>query len=322
MEQTVPKRPLWGTFRAEKPKVFWAFLGVQTPSAPPLFPCESKTFCGRADAHGQAPRVPQKPPFQATRNARFKGTVFRKRVRISASEKILGFTMSRKSQMAFDLRMTTASQDTAKSRGLADEAIIFGVIADPEPQDSAFDINAEGAMVKADAARPKPAHALELQRRVTRIIIEKAVLLIRQALDRRSQAPVTSPKLRGGEVPQNSVDFPAAWSRRASSASASSFPAFTSRSVWRSHAAASNSANHRRNSSSSSAERPETFFSRASSLLIDETIPLLLSRSNAPPLSSRPPRAPKSSRYWIATATFLGSRERGQIEAPTRPPGR
>lgn len=176
--------------------------------------------------------------------------------------------MSWKSQIVFDLRMTTASEDTAKSRGLADEAIIFGVIADPEPQDSAFDINAEGAMVKADAARPKPAHALELQRRVTRIIFEKAVLLIRQALDRRSQVPETSPKLRGGEVPQNSVDFPAAWSRRASSASAPSFPAFASRSIWRSHAAASNSLNHRRNSASSSAERPEIRFSRASSLLI------------------------------------------------------
>ncbi len=123
-------------------------------------------------------------------------------------------------------------------------------------------------MVKADSARPKPACALELKRGVTRIIFEKAVLLIRQTLDCRSQAPVTGPKLRRGEVPQNSVDFPAAWSRRASSASASSFPAFTSRSIWRSHAAASNSANHRRNSESSSAERPETLFSRVSSLLI------------------------------------------------------
>lgn len=41
--------------------------------------------------------------------------------------------MSWKSQMTFALRMTTASDDTAKSHGLADEAIIFGVIADPEP---------------------------------------------------------------------------------------------------------------------------------------------------------------------------------------------
>jgi hypothetical protein len=47
-----------------------------------------------------------------------------------------------------------------ESRGLADEAIIFIVIADPEPQDSSLYINSEGAMVKADSARPKPAHAL------------------------------------------------------------------------------------------------------------------------------------------------------------------
>ncbi len=147
------------------------------------------------------------------------------------------------------------------------------MIADPEPQDSALDINSEAAMMKPDSARPKPARALELKRGVTRIILEKAVLLIRQALDRRSQASVTGPKLRRGEVPQNSVDFPAAWARRASSASASSFPAFTSRSIWRSHAAASNSANHCRNCASSSAERPEILFSRASSLLIEETIP-------------------------------------------------
>jgi hypothetical protein len=31
--QTGPKPPLWDTFRVEKPKVFWAFLGVQVPSA-------------------------------------------------------------------------------------------------------------------------------------------------------------------------------------------------------------------------------------------------------------------------------------------------
>jgi hypothetical protein len=40
-------------------------------------------------------------------------------------------------------------------RDLADDAIILGVIADPEPQDSALDVNPEGAMVKADSARPK-----------------------------------------------------------------------------------------------------------------------------------------------------------------------
>ncbi len=54
------------------------------------------------------------------------------------------------------------------------------------------------------------------------------------------QTPVRGPQLQRGEVPQNSVDFSAAWS--------------TSRSIWRSHVAGSNSANHCRNSASSSAE--------------------------------------------------------------------
>ena len=85
------------------------------------------------------------------------------------------------------------------------------MIADPEPQDSALDINAECAMVKADSARPKPAHALELKGGVTRIMFEKAILLVRQALHGRSQSPITGPKLRRGKVPQNSVDLPAAW---------------------------------------------------------------------------------------------------------------
>src|ERR1700682_3769940 len=31
--QTVPKRPLWDTFRTEKPKGFWVFSRVQTPFA-------------------------------------------------------------------------------------------------------------------------------------------------------------------------------------------------------------------------------------------------------------------------------------------------
>jgi hypothetical protein len=35
-----------------------------------------------------------------------------------------------------------------------DESIILGVVADPEPQDSAIDVNAQGAMMKADSARP------------------------------------------------------------------------------------------------------------------------------------------------------------------------
>ena len=84
------------------------------------------------------------------------------------------------------------------------------MIADPKPQDSVLDIDAKGAMVKADSARPEPAHALELKGGVTRIIFEESILLARQPLHSRPQSSIRGPKLRRGEVPQNSVDLPAA----------------------------------------------------------------------------------------------------------------
>jgi hypothetical protein len=55
---------------------------------------------------------------------------------------------------------------TAKSRRLGDESIVLGVIANPEPQDRTLDLNAEGAMAKADPARPEPPHTFEMERRV------------------------------------------------------------------------------------------------------------------------------------------------------------
>ena len=70
--------------------------------------------------------------------------------------------MSWKSQMTFDLCMTTASENTAKGRGSADEAIIFGVIADPEPQDSALNINPESAMTSRLGTTRTGQRALEL----------------------------------------------------------------------------------------------------------------------------------------------------------------
>ena len=85
----------------------------------------------------------------------------------------------------FELRAMGHPRKLHGGRALAEvRGFLGGVVAD-EPQDSGLDINAEGAMVKADSARPKPAHALELKRGVTRITFEKAVLLIRQALDCR-----------------------------------------------------------------------------------------------------------------------------------------
>lgn len=67
---------------------------------------------------------------------------------------------------------------------------------------------------------------------------------------------------------QSGLDCPEVWARRAFSARASSLPAFTSFSNWRSHASASNATYHRRNAASSSEERFSICCSIASTLLI------------------------------------------------------
>jgi len=67
---------------------------------------------------------------------------------------------------------------------------------------------------------------------------------------------------------QSGLDCPEVWARRAFSARASSLPAFTSFSNWRSHASASNATYHRRNAASSSEESFSICCSIASTLLI------------------------------------------------------
>jgi hypothetical protein len=82
------------------------------------------------------------------------------------------------------------------------------VIADPKPQDSALDVNAEGAMIKADSTRPEVGDAFETQRGMTRIGLEKLKFLVSQTLHCRAQAPVAGPEVWRGKMPQNSVDLP------------------------------------------------------------------------------------------------------------------
>ncbi len=67
---------------------------------------------------------------------------------------------------------------------------------------------------------------------------------------------------------QSGLDCPEVWARRAFSARASSLPAFTSFSNWRSHVSASNATYHRRNAASSSEESFSICCSIASTLLI------------------------------------------------------
>ncbi len=46
---------------------------------------------------------------------------------------------------------------------LAREPVILGVVADPEPENSTFDIGAERPMMKTDSAGPEAADPLEVK---------------------------------------------------------------------------------------------------------------------------------------------------------------
>lgn len=105
-----------------------------------------------------------------------------------------------------------------------------------------------------------------MKRWISRILLEPLVCLIGEFLRLRWQRPVTGPEIGGRVVSQSRVVLPAAWSRRAFSASASSLPFWTSRSSWRSHAAQSCSRNQARNSASSSGESAWTSCSIFSTL--------------------------------------------------------
>ena len=121
----------------------------------------------------------------------------------------------------------------------------------PEPHHHALVFHRKRPVMQTDPSGPKPSQLLEVQGRVLRVLSQQSVGLVSQAPYIVRKLPITRPKPRIGAVPHRSVQRPARRSSRASAASASRCPAATSSSIWRSQAAASNSANHALNASSS-----------------------------------------------------------------------
>ncbi len=110
-------------------------------------------------------------------------------------------------------------------RLLAKQAIVVRVTADPEPQEPIARFDAQGTMVPADAHGPKAPDLLEVEGRMSRIMLQSRIRLICERPHFRWQRVVSRPEGRRGVVVQRDVVLPAAWSRRAFSARASSFPA-------------------------------------------------------------------------------------------------
>ena len=107
---------------------------------------------------------------------------------------------------------------------------------------------------------------------MSRILLQSSIDVIRERPHFRWKRVVSRPEGRRGVAVQRDVVLPAAWSRRAFSARASSLPASTSASSWRSQAAQSNSRNHARNYASSSGESARTSCSIFSTLPMTFTL--------------------------------------------------
>ena len=75
-------------------------------------------------------------------------------------------------------RSTLASTDV-----LAKDLIVLCVAADPEPHETVGRFDREGPMMTSNPHRPEPAHLLEVQRRMVRVVFQVTVGSIGEPLD-------------------------------------------------------------------------------------------------------------------------------------------
>ncbi len=84
--------------------------------------------------------------------------------------------------------------------------------ANPKPHQPISGLYSECAMVAAHPDRPEALDLLEVERRVTWILFETVVGLVREFLDVLWQGPIARPEGRGRVVSQRGLVFPVAWS--------------------------------------------------------------------------------------------------------------
>ena len=106
---------------------------------------------------------------------------------------------------------------------------------------SIVNFQAQHPVGQSDAGGSEAANLLEVQGRMLRVAFQENEILIGKFLDRLGEDVVAGPKFGRGGVPHKSEHLPVADAFKAVSARVSSLPARTSSSIWRSHAAASNS---------------------------------------------------------------------------------
>ncbi len=67
---------------------------------------------------------------------------------------------------------------------LTDNLVVVGVAPDPEPQHPAFDFDTERPIREPNAHREETAHPLEMQGRMTGIVLQQLEVLVRKITDR------------------------------------------------------------------------------------------------------------------------------------------
>lgn len=102
--------------------------------------------------------------------------------------------------------MSEANRAVGCSDKLADEFVVLGMRADPEPVHSSLHGNAESTVVEShtDAMELSAANGLELQRRMRRVGSQQSVVSTREKLDLSWQCFKALPKPLRGRVLQGS----------------------------------------------------------------------------------------------------------------------
>ena len=114
---------------------------------------------------------------------------------------------------------------------LVSDSVIFGMRPDPKPLYAAWNFVAQCSVVIANAHRPHSAEALEMERRMPRIGLEKLEILVRERPHWLGQRVVERPEAGGRRVLQSGRDLFFLWSAIDSSMRRSSFPAAASVSI-------------------------------------------------------------------------------------------
>src|SRR5690349_18978793 len=106
--------------------------------------------------------------------------------------------------------------------------VVFGVGANPEPNQNSLFFDRHSAVMNTDPHRPHAPDLLEVQGWMARIVSKKPIALSRQLLDILRKPPKILPEPRVRSVLHSSVVRPAWRSAMASFARSSNFPANTS----------------------------------------------------------------------------------------------